>query len=332
MIVDEDTLVTVATAVEDEDLDSVVGYVEEIARVLAEAGISYELLLIHNGSSDAVCRSVEALQRRFHHIRYLRLSHFYDRETVFIAALDQSIGDYVVLMDLNSDPPALIPELLETSVSGYDAVIGKQEDGRRDEPLLRRVLARVFYRLLGSMTGSSIDPATSNFRVFSRRAVNSITRIKDKTRYMKYFTEYVGYQHRYVPYRPIQRSGRPRRMSYLEALNLGVSTIVANSNVPLRMVSLVGLGASFINLLYALYVLMVSVLEEAVPGISLPEGWASTNLFTAVMFFVLFLMLAVLAEYVMKILNETQQRPLYYISYESNSSVSEHYRDALNVV
>ena len=60
--------------------------------------------------------------------------------------------------------------------------------------------------------------------------------------------------------------------------------------------------------------------------------WASTNLFAAVMFFLLFSMLAVLAEYVLKILQETQDRPLYYIAYESNSSVLDQYRESINVV
>jgi hypothetical protein len=61
-------------------------------------------------------------------------------------------------------------------------------------------------------------------------------------------------------------------------------------------------------------------------------GWTTLSLQNAGMFFLLFLILAVVTEYVGRILNETRERPLYYIAEEANSSVLIAGRDRRNVV
>ena len=86
--------------------------------------------------------------------------------------------------------------------------------------------------------------------------------------------------------------------------------------------------ASFISLLYMVFVLLIAFFKDTV-GIQAAEGWASTN---AAMFFLLLSMLAVLSEYMLKVLNEAQQRPLYHVAYESNSVVVEEQRGRVNVV
>ena len=182
------------------------------------------------------------------------------------------------------------------------------------------------------MTGHAIDADVTEFRAFSRRIVNSLVRIKDRNLYMKYLTEYVGYKQAHLEYERIDRAGKPEPTGLLGSTSQAISILVANSNKPLRAVALVGLFASAVNLAYAIFALAVGVLRDSVDGISAAEGWASTNVFSAVMFFLLFAMLAVLSEYVQRILEESQQRPLYYIAYESNSSVVDQYRDSLNVV
>ncbi len=328
-----DTLVTVAAPVSDADAPVVEGFVDEVSRVLQENYRYYEILLVDNGASllGGVTDQIEALQKRTPNIRHIKLSRAYEEEIVFSAALDHGIGDFVVLMDLNRDPPSLIPQLVETCASGHDAVIGSY-DKRRETGWLDRLGSRLFYRLSTAMTGYRIDPQAGNFRVLSRRLVNSITRIKSKNRYIKYLMEYVGYSHASVQYKRINRSGRPARRGLLQSLGLAVSVIVSNSDRPLRFVSLLGLGAAFLNLLYGVFVIVVTALQNVLQGVSVAQGWASTNLFTAGMFFLLFLMLAVLAEYVLKILNESRERPLYHVAYETTSTVVEEQRDRVNVV
>lgn len=325
-----DTVITVAAPVRDDDAGFVEAFVRETSAVMAKQFAYYEILLIDHGHGDALIQQIERLQADLPRVRLVRLSRAHPTEIAYYAALDCSIGDFVVLMDPDRDPPSLIPTMIEQCAAGNDAVIGKVADKRQS--FLRRQGSLLFYWLLGRLTGHAIDADVTEFRAFSRRIVNSLVRIKDRNLYMKYLTEYVGYQQTHVEYERISRSGQRERTGLLVSTSQAVSILVANSNKPLRAVALVGLVASAVNLAYAAFAFAIGVLRDSVAAVTAAEGWASTNVFNAVMFFLLFAMLAVLSEYVQRILEESQQRPLYYIAYESNSSVVDQYRDSLNVV
>ena len=325
--INDEMVVTVAAPVQERDVPILEGFVREAGAVLAARFSYYEILLVDHGTGDGLARKVEELAREIPNLRLLRLSRSYDEEIAFFAALDCSIGDFVVLMDLDHDPPALIPEMISTCASGFDAVIGKTTD-KGPRPLVRRIGSVLFYKLLGALTGHAMDPGATNFRAFSRRIVNSLVRIKERNLYMKYLTEYVGYKQTYIYYERIDRSGQPHTPGLLASLNQAVNVLVANSNKPLRGVAFIGVLASGLNLLYGVFVILNRLLQM----FDSAQGWASTNMFNAVMYFLLFSMLAVLSEYVLKILEESRRRPLYYVAYESNSSVVDQYKDALNVV
>ena len=325
-----DTVITVAAPVRDDDAGFVEAFLREVSAVMSERFAYYEILLIDHGHGDALVKKIEHLQVELPRVRLVRLSRAHPTEIAYYAALDCSIGDFVVLMDPARDPPALIPVMIDRCAEGNDAVIGKVADKRQS--FIRRRGSLLFYWLLGRLTGHAIDADVTEFRAFSRRIVNSLVRIKDRNLYMKYLTEYVGYQQARVEYERISRSGQPDGAGLLASTSQAIGILVANSNKPLRAVALVGLLASGVNLTYAIFALAIGILRDSVAGISAAEGWASTNVFTAVMFFLLFAMLAVLSEYVQRILEEAQQRPLYYIAYKSNSSVVDQYRDSLNVV
>ena len=324
-------VITVAAPVRDEDIGIIEGFLQDTQAVLERSFTYYEILLVDHGVTEALAHEVERLQERIPNVRLVRLSRAYDEQIAFFAALDCSIGDYVVLMEINSDPPQRIPDLVRTCSTGYDAVIGKTQ-AKREASLFRRAASVTFYRILEMMTGQAIDPNSTNFRAFSRRIVNSIVRIKDKNLYMKYLTEYVGYRQTLLPYERITRGARERAHTFTRSAGRALDIIIANSNKPLRIAAFVGVAASFVNLAYVVFVLFIALLQERVEGIDAAQGWASTNLFNAVMFFLLFLMLAVLSEYVLKILQEAQARPLYHVAYESNSSVVDRFRQSSNVV
>ena len=324
-------VITVAAPVTERDVSMVEPFLRDTTAVMSSRFRYWELLLVDHGAGGGLIARVEALQKELPNVRLIRLSHAHDEDVAMLAALDYSIGDFVVLMDPDRDPPARIPDMIAVCASGYDAVGGVTADkGARS--WLRRWASRRFYALLGRLTGHRINPDATNFRAYSRRIVNSLVRIKERNPYLKYLTEYVGFRQTVLPYERINRGGRPHEPGWIELINQAISIIVANSNKPLRWVALVGVGASGFTLLYGVAALVIGLLRERIQGISAAQGWASTNAFTAAMFFLLFSMMAALSEYVQKILEESRQRPLYYVAYESNSSVIEQYKRSLNVV
>jgi glycosyltransferase involved in cell wall biosynthesis len=315
MSLNPDTLVTVITLLQN-DSDLLDEFVEEITAALKIQFPYYEILLVDNCSTDDTEQRVRASQVSHPNIHYMRLSRRYDTETAYAAGLENSLGDYVVVMDLRHDPPSDVSRLL-AAAEGHEVVIGERIGEPRPN-LIYGIAESVFYKVANACLPFPLTPNASYFRCLSRQVVNSITRIRNKSRYLKYLNTIVGFRQTFVPYsRKPRRPGQTARHGLFESIGSGMSLIVANSAVPLRVASFLGLTASLFSLLYLLYVLIVTLVKRQVA-----EGWVTTNGVSTVMFFLLFLILTILAEYVARLVEEVQDRPLYFIEYETHSSVT----------
>jgi dolichol-phosphate mannosyltransferase len=290
-------------------------FVRETTSLLAANYENYELILVDDGSTDETVARVKPLLAQLEAIRVLKLSRHFGQDIAFTAGLESAIGDYVLTMRAEWDPPELLPRLVELARSENAVVLGTTTD-RRGQGLLRRLAARVFYWSTRRLFRLPIPPDATQLRVLHRQAVNAVIQIRDTFRYLRAFMPHIGFDTRIYPYRPVSRSGRAATEPFLEALIIGIGVIVTNSAQPLRFVSLLGLAGSFLNLLYIGYIVAIYLFKDRVA-----EGWVTLSFQNASMFFLLFVMLTVLTEYIGRILSETRDRPLYYVQQELNSSV-----------
>ena len=318
-----EALISVCAVLTD-DAAVVEGFLAEVTSTLAERFRYYELLLIDNEADPATREAVQNWQHRVPNIRLLRLSRRYSTEIALAAALDNSIGDYVVVAEIGTDPVRMIAPMVERAIGGHDVVIA--ECDRHGEPRLRTWLTFLFCRLASLLLGYTLRPNATYFRVFSRKAVNSLVRIRSKNRYLRCLNGLVGFSQVSIPYRRLNCGTRKRRR-VLASAGAAVDLIISNSAAPLRLASLLGLMASFSNILYFGYILVVTLVKRR-----LAEGWLTTSLTNTAMFFFLFIILTILSEYVARILDEAKEQPLYFIESEVNSDVSGIGNNRLNVV
>ncbi len=297
---------------------------EDLTRVLKPHYENWEIVLVDDGSRDGTTARVKELLGRYEGVRLLRLSRAFGLDIAITAGLESAIGDVVVTLSAETDPPELIPQLVELARNDNAAVYGIAPSRRRG--LLRECGARAFYRIC-RLLDLPIQRHSTQLRALPRQAVNAIVEIKDRHRYLRALTPYIGYETRTVEYRPISRSGRSPRESLFDAADTALAVIVGNSTRPLRMVGWIALGAAFLNVVYIGYVFAIRIFKTRVA-----EGWMTLSLQNAGMFLLLFLILAVVTEYVGRILDETRERPLYYIAEEANSSVMVPSAERRNVV
>lgn len=320
-----DILVSVS-AIVPESSDSLKKFVQTTLGVLKTNYTHYEILLIDNGSLPHVHCNVQDLLTQLPNIRLVRLSRNYGTEIALAAALDHSIGDFVVLMDPVTDPPEIIPRLIASAVGGFDSLTAVPS-GQQNR-FLDKVVCRPIYKLASRLLGFTLRPNQSNYKVFSRRLVNSIVRIHSKNRYLDYLNACVGLSQSTILYdadgRAQKRSGLLRNIQQLNAVS---NILVANSAIPLRFASLLGLLASAANLLYLNYILVVTLVKSHIA-----EGWLTISLTNTTMFLLLFLILTILSGYIARILDETKDQPLYFVELETNSKVSSTSQERLNVI
>lgn len=290
-------------------------FVRETMVVLRENYRDYELVLVDDGSTDDTRERLERLLAEHECVRVVRLSRSFGEEVALAAGLDSAIGDYVVTMLPDSDPPELIPRIVERARGGAGVVFGIRET-RTGDRLTMRVAVRLFHMLARRVFRVDVPRNATHFRAFSRQALNAVLAIRDSARYLRVLAVSIGYANRSFRYRPICRSGRPRRKSLVEAVGLAVDLVVTGSRRPLRIVTWFGAAASGLSLLYSGYVILVYLLKDD-PA----EGWTTLSLQISIMFFFLFVAVAVISEYIGHILAETRNRPLYHVLDELNSSV-----------
>ena len=257
-------------------------------------------------SSDDTVERVHELLTKHERIRLIRLSRPFGQEVAIAAGLDSVIGDFVVVMLPASDPPSLVPEMIALARGGAETVYGVRQD-RKTDPVFIRLGAKIFYWYCNRALKLDLPPNSTHLRVLSRRVVNALVRIKERGRYLRTLGQHVGYLSLAFPYDLIQRRNPPRTKGLFEAFQLALAIVVSNTLTPLRIVTWVGLLLALSNLFYAGYWIGAAIL-----GLATPLGVAQ-SVHVGIMFFFLFSILAVSSEYLGRIVEAGQGRPLYYV-------------------
>lgn len=297
------------------DADIIEQFVSETHRVLQEHYAHFEIIIVDDGSTDDTAEIIRALLTRCDFTRAVRLSRHFGKDVALSVGLDSAIGDYVVTMLADSDPPALIPGMVARARAGADLVQGVWAK-KQNRFSIRRLGARFFYWYVQRVLGIDLPADTTEFRCLTRRVVNAIAQVRGSIASVRVLMTYVGYTRVLAPYEPISRRQRTPVRSLRNSVRLAIDTVVENSAHPLRLVSGIAVFAAVLNVIYAVYVLVIYLTRENVE-----PGWASLSMQSAVQFFFISLVLAGIAEYTGRILVRSGDRPRYYIRDEMNSSV-----------
>ncbi len=288
-----------------------------LAALLAAHYADYEIVVADNASSDGTAAAIEGLAERIANLQYFRLLRRVPEDTAYAIGVEEAIGDYVVTMDLEYDPPEIIPQLTEIAQRGHEIVYGAplRDPMKRG---LRRFLSQRYYRVFQQLSGHALPAHSSRFRLLSRRAVNSFLDNPDRFVLFSVAPALSGLPYTTLDYQrhDTPRAGRAPRESLFDNAGRAFRTLFLASDRPLRGLTLLSLVGAFLNLGYSVYVLAVAFFKARVA-----EGWASLSLQVTAMFFLLFLILAVISEYLSRLMLLNQARPPYLIGHESRSRV-----------
>lgn len=294
-------------------LVDVAKYCRELSKELSGRYTNYEIIFIDNGIPREELSSLVELLDTLPCIRILRLSRVYSHDTAIIAGLESAIGDHVVITDPMLDPTKDIEGLVQMNVE-KDIVQGvaKVSERRMLESNLGR---KLFYWYNRRHLNIDIPIRATYFIALSRRAVRSITSSGRFESHIRHIIKTIGYSYAQYEYTTKEDPTKSRNLktSVVEALDI----VTSHSTHPLRFMSWIGFFASVLNLLYVFYILGIAIFKKDVV-----EGWTTMSLQLSVMFFILFLFMIVLAEYIGKILNEARQDARYLVMDELTSSLS----------
>lgn len=296
------------------EADGIIAFLEQTQQVLDSMYKPYEIVIVDDGSSDATVDQIKAyMETHAHHIRLIVFSRNYGHEIAITAGLEHARGDYVLQMDADlQHPPEYIPVLLNKIQEGYDVVYAAREN-RDEETWLKRTCAKFFYSFARRMTGFSIPDNATNFRVMTQQVVRSLRKLKESNRHILMLFAYIGFKTASIPFKTQERLTGESKYSYRKLIDLAIDSIISFSHRPLRYMSVLSVFVSIIMAGYAGFIFLQRIFYHP----TLADGMASIIFITSGLFAILFLFLAVISEYISRILVESKNRPLYYISEDS---------------
>ncbi|UIE37304.1 glycosyltransferase [Leptodesmis sichuanensis] len=303
-------------------------YLQAISALLAHEYKDYEIVLVDNGSTDNTVAVVEQLQQELRNIQLYSLARSIPHESAFVVGLEQAIGDVVITLDAAYDPIDPILEMVQLAYSGVDIVYGLRSDrlSQKGGFSLYNWLSQIFFRFYRQITKENLPIAASTLRLYTRRAINSFLDNSDRYSLFPVIAAFSGLRYQTFTYQRLNRTGLPTNQSYSAAISRAFRLIFLSSHYPLRLLSFTALAGAFLNVIYSFYVLFVNLFKSKVA-----EGWTTLSLQNSVMFFILFMILAVLSEYIARLVMTNQNRPFYFVTRESRSLVLVRKKE-LNVV
>lgn len=275
---------------------------------LTALGISYEVVLIDDGSRDRTSEMLGEMARRDQRFRSVHFSRNFGHQAAVTAGLHFARGSAVVVMDADlQDPPELLAALLERWREGYHVVYA-QRVKRHAEGFLKRGIAFAYYRLLQHLTDVDIPADTGDFCLMDRRVVDQLNRMPERNRYLRGLRAWLGFRQTAVQFeRPPRVAGEPK-YTFLKSLGLGINGIVGFSRVPLRIATYLGVTASAVSIVLTLW-----AVYQRLVGNDTVRGWASTLVVVLLLGGAQLLMIGILGEYLSRIYDEVKQRPMYVI-------------------
>lgn len=268
----------------------------------------FEVLYVDDGSTDGttlILRQLRALDAR---IGAIRLSRNFGKEQAMSAGLREAHGAATVVIDADlQDPPELVPAMLDEWRRGAD-VVNMRRRHRAGENWLKRTTAFCFYRVLNRLSDVPIPVDTGDFRLLSRRALDALNSLPERTRVMKGLFAWIGFRQRTIDYDRDARAAGSSKWRYWKLWNLALEGITGFSIGPLKVATYVGFLTALSAFIYAAFVFVKTLLlGDPVPGFP--------TLIVVISFLggLQLMAIGVLGEYVGRLFVEAKNRPLYLV-------------------
>jgi dolichol-phosphate mannosyltransferase len=305
---------TVVVPVYDEE-DVLPLLVERLRPVADGWGVTYEVLCVDDGSTDATPVLLQRIRHAWPQVRVVRLRANAGHQAAISAGLARARGRWVVTIDADlQDPPEVIGEMLAVARGQeVDVVYGVRED-RTTDTAFKRVSARAFYRSIRALSEVDAHVDAGDFRLMSRATVDAVNALPEHNRVLRLVVPALGFPSASVGYVRAPRAAGRSKYPLGKMIRLSVDSVTGFSIAPLRFATWLGLLGGVAALGVLVFALVSMLLGNTLPG------WTSTVVIVAAMGAVQLLALGILGEYVGRTYTVLQGRPPYFVAHDSLES------------
>ena len=280
-----------------------------IRDVLDSTGESWEIILIDDGSTDDSADLIRQHAAQDARVKPVIFARNFGHQIAVTAGLDYSQGDAVVIIDSDlQDPPEVILDLISKWKEGYQVVYAIRAE-REGESWFKLFTASLFYRLITSITDVKIPLDAGDFRLFDRKVVNVLNQMRERHRFLRGMSTWVGFRQTGVPYRRAARQVGETKYPFRKMFRLAINAVTSFSYFPLQLATYIGFVAAGLSILSIPVVIAIRLWGTATPLL----GQATTLIAVLFLGGAQLISLGILGEYIGRLYDEAKGRPLYIV-------------------
>jgi dolichol-phosphate mannosyltransferase len=293
------------------EIDNIPELYNRILDVMDQTGESWELIMVDDGSQDGSTDLIRELNAKDSRVKPVIFARNFGHQIAVTAGLDYSQGDAVVIIDADlQDPPELILEMIDKWRGGYEVVYAIRTE-REGETWFKEFTASLFYRMIYRITDVDIPLDTGDFRLLDRKVVNVMGQMRERHRFLRGMSVWVGFKQTGVSYKRAARHAGETKYPFRKMFKFATDAVTSFSYFPLQMSMYLGFIAAGISILA---IPVVIILRAS--GSQAFFGQATTLLAVLFLGGVQLISLGILGEYIGRVYDEAKGRPLYIVSEE----------------
>ncbi len=283
-------------------------FYKRLTIVMDKLGENYEIIFVNDGSTDNSLEIMEKMNSDDERVKIIDFSRNFGHQIAITAGIDYASGAAVVTIDVDlQDPPEVIPELIKKWKEGYDVVYAVRQE-RKGESFFKKASASLFYRLFNKMAGTSMPLDAGDFRLMDRKAVDSLKQIREKNRYIRGLTIWIGFRQIGVSYQRKERFAGHTGYTLKKSLRLAFDAFFSFTIFPLKIATYLGSFVVGLSFFYIVYLVILKFSADTVV-----EAWSFLVAAIILLGGVQLICLGVLGEYLGRVGEEVRKRPLYIV-------------------
>lgn len=292
-----------------------------IKAVMDSTGEPWELILVDDGSTDGSTDIMRELAKQDARVRPVIFARNFGHQVAVTAGLDYSLGQTVTIIDADlQDPPEVILELIEKWKEGYEVVFAVRAE-REGESWFKLFTASLFYRMIYRITDVDMPMDAGDFRLLDRKVVNVMNQMRERHRFLRGMSAWVGFKQVGVNYKRAARFAGETKYPFKKMLKLAINAVTGFSYFPLQVATYMGFISAGLSIISIPIVIALRIW-----GHQQLLGQATTLITVLLLGGVQLISLGILGEYIGRLYDEAKGRPLYIVREEpQTTSESEQY-------